>query len=378
MLAAGLQLGAGRRLHPAQAAGQACVLRIQNAGYDGTKPGPALQVRRGEDIWVRAINETAESTAIHWHGVRLVNAMDGAPGLTQAPIAPGQSFDYRFNAPDAGTFWYHPAPRTNAGLYGAFIVTETEPLDIDQDITLIFAPDTSGTTGFTINDASHLEIRARANERLRLRLINVDTSRILHLRIADLRVFVMATDGQPAQPFVARDGALTLGPGNRIDVFVDCSLASGTSVPVTVESGNGDGAAIAEIVCGVGTRLSPRPEPKPLPTNPLPDRIGFARAYRLDAALGEPRQTPIFTVDRGRSVVLGLSNPTSKICRIHLHGHSFRLLDAWDDAWKPFWLDTMPMAPQAKARIAFVADNPGRWVIEGLSGGGAEAWFEVT
>ncbi|MGB6752908.1 MAG: multicopper oxidase domain-containing protein [Xanthobacteraceae bacterium] len=50
---------------------------------------------------------------------------------------------------------------------------------------------------------------------------------------------------------------------------------------------------------------------------------------------------------------------------IHLHGHSFRLLDALDDGWKPFWLDTMPVAPGGKARIALVADNPGKWLIEG-------------
>ncbi|MGB8741256.1 MAG: multicopper oxidase domain-containing protein, partial [Xanthobacteraceae bacterium] len=50
---------------------------------------------------------------------------------------------------------------------------------------------------------------------------------------------------------------------------------------------------------------------------------------------------------------------------IHLHGHSFRLLDALDDGWKPFWLDTMPVAPGGKARIAFVADDPGKWLIEG-------------
>ena len=46
---------------------------------------------------------------MHWHGVRLPNAMDGVPHLTQPPVAPGASFDYRFRPPDAGTFWYRPA-----------------------------------------------------------------------------------------------------------------------------------------------------------------------------------------------------------------------------------------------------------------------------
>ena len=84
------------------------------AGYDGAAAGPLLRVRRDETLAVRLINDLTEPTAVHWHGVRLPNAMDGVPGLTQAPIAPGASFDYRFIPPDAGTFWYH-APTSGSG-----------------------------------------------------------------------------------------------------------------------------------------------------------------------------------------------------------------------------------------------------------------------
>ena len=70
--------------------------------------GPTLRLRRGEELRVRLINDANAPTALHWHGVRVPNAMDGVPGLTQAPVMPGASFDYRFTPPDAGTFWYHP------------------------------------------------------------------------------------------------------------------------------------------------------------------------------------------------------------------------------------------------------------------------------
>src|SRR5438552_13578868 len=63
--------------------------------YDGMIPGPTLRVRRGEELRVRLINGMAEPTAVHWHGVRLPNAMDGSPPLTQTPINAGASFDYR-------------------------------------------------------------------------------------------------------------------------------------------------------------------------------------------------------------------------------------------------------------------------------------------
>src|SRR6266540_1774378 len=76
-------------------------------GYDGTVPGPTLRVKRGDELRVRLVNDLAEPTTIHWHGVRLPNALDGVPQLTQPMVAPGANFDCRFRPPDAGTFWYH-------------------------------------------------------------------------------------------------------------------------------------------------------------------------------------------------------------------------------------------------------------------------------
>jgi FtsP/CotA-like multicopper oxidase with cupredoxin domain len=321
---------------------------------------------------------------MHWHGVRLINAMDGSPPLTQEGVAPGKSFDYRFIAPDAGTFWYHAPSRKPVGLYGALIVSETEPVDVDHDVSLIFAVESSAVdvVSWKLNGAPSLDITAQTNERLRLRFLNAAPSQILNLRIGGLRAFVMATDGQPAEPFAARDGRLSLGPGNRVDVFIDCTLFPEATAPVTIE---GMAAPIARIVCQAGTAAikAPRQEPHPLPPNGLPERMDFARALRFEGVgsrAGVERKAPLFTVKRGRTVVLKLSNPTSENAYIHLHGHSFRLLDALDDGWKPFWLDTLPLAPGTDARVGFVADNRGKWLIEGLVGshGADEAWFEVT
>ena len=97
-------------------------------GYDGIAPGPTLRVRRGDELRVRLVNDLAAPTSVHWHGIRLPNAMDGVPQLTQPAVAPGASFDYRFRPPDAGTFWYHAyiAGQTDGGLAGAFIVEDTQ------------------------------------------------------------------------------------------------------------------------------------------------------------------------------------------------------------------------------------------------------------
>ena len=114
------------------------VLRAEHRATTG-KPRTAAAGPAWAGSRVRLVNELAEPTAIHWHGVRLVNAMDGAPPLTQARVAPGDSFDYRFVAPDAGTYWYHPPGCQPAGLCGVLVVDETEPVDVDHDKSLIFA-----------------------------------------------------------------------------------------------------------------------------------------------------------------------------------------------------------------------------------------------
>ena len=76
--------------------------------YDGMVPGPMLRLRQGQPARIIVENGLSEDTTVHWHGIRLQNAMDGVPGLTQPPIKPGTDFVYEFTPPDAGTFWYHP------------------------------------------------------------------------------------------------------------------------------------------------------------------------------------------------------------------------------------------------------------------------------
>ena len=110
-------------------------------GFNGSTPGPELRVRQGETLSVRFDNETAQGSAVHWHGIRLQNAMDGVPGMTQPLVEPGASFDYSFQCKDAGTFWYHSHHRSweqvAKGLYGPLIVDEITPPDVDHDITVL-------------------------------------------------------------------------------------------------------------------------------------------------------------------------------------------------------------------------------------------------
>src|SRR5207302_4564101 len=140
---------------------------------------------------------------------------------------------------------------------------------------------------------------------------------------------------------------------------------------------------------GEPARATPLAEAPPLPSNGLPERLDLRSASRhdvpLDAFVALPapvhERTPVFSVRRGRVVVLALGNRTELTQTVHLHGHHMRLLDRLDDGWKPYWLDTLVVGEQIE-RIAFVADNPGKWLIGSRSieqpSIAADSWFAVS
>jgi FtsP/CotA-like multicopper oxidase with cupredoxin domain len=355
--------------------------------YDGSVPGPTLRLKRGEELRVRLVNELPEPTTIHWHGVRLANSMDGVAHLTQPPVAPGASFDYRFAPPDAGTFWYYAPGHVDRGLHGALVVEEGQPVGVDRDIVLAFGvPREQGADGLVlVNGSMRPNIPVKAGERLRLRLINATRTRGLAVRVGGHSAWVMAIDGQPAEPFLARD-RVALAPGSRVDLFIDALREPGATSPLL--AGFRDEQAIAQLLYeSTGdARAAPRPDPLPLPANPLPARIDLKSSLKVELALGsakplDPAGPPRFTVRRGRAVTLALRNPTGHPHAVHLHGHHFRRLDRLDDGWKPFWLDTLVVGEQIE-RIAFVADNPGKWLLHSRRLEHTDAdmavWFAVT
>src|SRR5438477_7049106 len=100
-------------------------LTIRGFAYNGQVPGPVIEANVGDTVVVRLSNNLPQATTIHWHGIRVPAEMDGTEAV-QPPVEPGQTFEYRFVVPDAGTFWYHShtneTEQLERGLYGALIV----------------------------------------------------------------------------------------------------------------------------------------------------------------------------------------------------------------------------------------------------------------
>src|SRR6266568_1719023 len=272
--AAGIMVGTAMRPRIVRAAGTAGETRLMAApsraaivgpdfpdtavwSYNGAVPGPEIRLRQGERLRVVVENRLEQDTTIHWHGVRVPNAMDGVPDLTQPAIAPGASFVYEFPVPDAGTYWYHPhahsAEQVGRGLAGAFIVEEPNPLPVDRDVVWILGDwrlrrdaaisedfnnpmemSMSGRIGntVTINGRVPTRFEVRSGERTRLRLVNAASARIFGLEFKDHRPFVIALDGQPIEPHAPDGGRIVLGPAMRADLIIDMIGAPGSSASV--------------------------------------------------------------------------------------------------------------------------------------------------
>jgi FtsP/CotA-like multicopper oxidase with cupredoxin domain len=228
---------------------------------------------------------------------------------------------------------------------------------------------------YTVNGQVSPEVTLRSHERLRLRFINGCQRQIIALKIEGHEVRVISLDGAPAEPFVARDGALVLAPGGRVDALIDATAASATASEILLHDGK-EAHSLARLVPAGAPAVRPAPLPAApaLPDDGLPARLDLRGALRVDLAL-EGREwvmpagfsvatPPVFKAKSGRTIVLALSNHVELATTFHLHGHHFRLLDRLDDGWKPFWLDTLAVQPGQTQRIAFAAEFSGRWLLE--------------
>ncbi|MEV1018811.1 multicopper oxidase family protein [Streptomyces sp. NPDC050264] len=135
---------------------------VRSWSYGGDLPGKELRATAGDTLALILANHLPQATSLHWHGLALRNDMDGVPGLTQKPIAPGADFTYRFTVSHPGTYWVHPHSGTqqDRGLYAPLIVDDPkEPLSYDKEWVIVLDDWLDGVEGST-PDAVLAELRA--------------------------------------------------------------------------------------------------------------------------------------------------------------------------------------------------------------------------
>lgn len=405
-------------------------------GYDGGVPGPEIRARQGETVRRTLLNSLPQPTAIHWHGMRVPNNMDGVPGLTQKAVQTGGEFEYDLPLKDAGTFWYHSHNQSTEqvarGLYGAFIVDETDPPDTDRDITILLDDWRLGQDAQIVDDFGAMHDWTHAgrmgnyvhahispmtevltNQRLRLRMVNVATDRIMYVSVGGANGKLVAYDGMPVrQPEDFK--TLVFGPAQRADLIVDVTAESNEAVQITLHERD-ESFVIAEIpVSGSGTSAN-RGEIGALPTNPVSFLEDVSDALKVPlvmegGAMGGLRQgnyngqvmsanelvqegqiwtfngvaglpeVPLASVSRGEIIRIQMQNDTVFAHAMHLHGTHFQ--EVLPNGSLGPLRDTILVDRMETREIAFVADNPGDWLFHchmlSHQAAGMKTWLSVA
>jgi len=386
----------------------------QMLGFNGSMPGPELRFTRGEEVTLDVENGLDIGTSVHWHGIRLVNEMDGVPDLTQRLIEPGATKTYSYTPPDSGTFWYHSHQNSQEqvarGMAGALIVEDETPPDVDHDITVLMSDwlmndDGSLSDSFNqmhmVSHGGYMGNFARAflsteqvqtGDRVRLRLINTATNRVFPVAVSGVEGKVVALDGMPlAQP---RDlGQISLAPAQRADLIVDVVGPVGFDMV----SGNG-GYRLADLVVeGTNTvreasaiaPLAPHNLPAPgevsqnlellLQGGAMGGRHGGDDIWGLND-VSNLADAPFGSFSRGETVRITMVNETSFPHGMHLHGHHFYEVGA--DGTLGDLRDTTLVNARESQEILCVFDNPGKWLLHchmlSHAAGGMRTWVNVA
>lgn len=270
--------------------------------FNGTVPGPTIRVTEGDTVEIAVTNELDEPTSIHWHGLHVPNDQDGVGGVTQPMIESGETFNYKFIAPHAGTFMYH-AHGTNSreqidrGLYAPFIIDPAggDAIQADKEVTLtignwMVGDAAGGMPGMDMGDAASMSmeydyftingksfpatepIEVAQGQLIRLRFLNPSqTIHPMHLHGMDMAI--VAKDGEPlAEP--QRINTLDLGQGETYDV-VFLADNPGTwllhchDLHHASNAGQEPGGLIVPIVVNAEATASPAPASE-APVSPSP------------------------------------------------------------------------------------------------------------
>jgi FtsP/CotA-like multicopper oxidase with cupredoxin domain len=372
--------------------------------YNGTVPGPMIRAEVGDRVIVHFKNSLPEETTIHWHGLRVPNEMDGAPGVTQKPIPTGGEFRYEFVLKDAGTYWYHPhtdsSTQVGRGLYGAFIVDDpADPKSFGDDLVLMLSDigldesgqlvpadsggnfgDLFGREGSTllVNGKVLPTLKVRNGKQQRWRIINASRARYYNLRLRNHRFMRLGGDnGLAARSEDVYN--LIVTPGERADaVFTPADPPGTRNVLRWVPTERGYGSTYnraSEDMLAIETVADAPVTPEPIPTELRtiePIDITAANHRTLDLTIHIAStvemgvndvpywQAKPIEVALGDTEVWRIVNNTDFSHPFHLHGYFFQVLD---ENRVPEWKDTVNVPTKSELMIAVRFDErPGAWM----------------
>ena len=356
---------------------------VEGYTVNGSSPGPVIRAHQGDLIEVVFVNESvAAGATLHWHGVDVPNAADGVAGITQDAVPMGGRYVYRFEATDAGTYWYHSHQvsheQVEGGLLGAIVIDPVNPSAVAATDVIALLHIYGGQ--HTLNGQVEDEVvDAEPGSTVRVRVINTDQGTAAVWSAAPFRV--IATDGHDVnEPTDVEGRRLLIPAGGRADVTVQAPSRGA----VRLQVGGSRSILIGDPETAVPRTPQP-PETLDLLAYGAPTSLGFDatapdRTFdyvigrRLGIIDGRPGNfwtingrmfpdVPMFHVREGDVVLMRIRNDTGEVHPMHLHGHHVVVLSRGAEvaSGSPWWVDSLDVHPGESYEIAFVADNPGIW-----------------
>jgi FtsP/CotA-like multicopper oxidase with cupredoxin domain len=380
--------------------------------YDGLLPGPLVRAKVGDKLIAHFTNTLPDPTTIHWHGIRLPIAMDGVPGISQPPVATGESFTYEFVLRDAGLYWYHPhvlsAAQVGYGLYGALLVEDpADPVGVADQLTLVLsdigfddkgvlepadsggsAGDVFGREGATVlvNGRVNPSLSVRAGAPQRWRIVNTAKSRYFLLDLEGQPFTVIGSDGGLQERSTSRQ-ELLITPGERLDVLLTPTGAPGSSVVLRSMLYNRGYGSVEYRSVETLLTMTFTDQP-PLPAQPLPQVTRAFTVPPIEGATHVPLELTLPAMDgSGHSEfrvdgvpfwkakpylaklderqIWVIKNDTEWDHPFHLHGYFFLPLDEHDQPLRPMvWKDTLNLPMKTTSRfLVHFDDRPGTWMF---------------
>jgi FtsP/CotA-like multicopper oxidase with cupredoxin domain len=370
--------------------------------FGGSVPGPTIEAQVGDVLEIRLTNHLPEPTVVHWHGLRIPAAMDGTE-MVQRPVAPGETFTYRFRVPDAGTFWYHShfneTVQLERGLYGALVVRAPDEPVFDADRTLVLDDVELETDGQIrppgwwieshdgregsirlVNGRQEPEIRMAAGQIERWRIVNAASARYVRLSVGG-RPFRIIGTGGGLIPSPVTVTEVLLPAAGRTEIAVGPFAAGETLRIETLPFNRGSFKThkkpelFATVRVGATApsraRLPDRlREIEPLVTGPVTPnrevRLGFSLGTKHGVEFNINREQHHYAepVRVGELQIWDVSNRSPVHHPFHLHGFFFQVLEVNGNAPDHLsWEDTVNVPAFGSVRIAWLPDDrPGGWM----------------
>ena len=375
----------------------------------------------GERFRARVKNDLDVETLLHWHGLNPPSAQDGVPMLSQAPLKPGESFDYDFVNTRSGTHWMHShlGLQEQQLLAAPLIVRETaEPLFDEQEHVVMLHDFTfrdpqeilaelkgggGGHAGhamggmemamlndikfdaYLANDRTLADpevVRVGKATQIRLRIINGSAASNMWIDLGALQGELIAVDGNAVFPL--KGSLFPLAVAQRADIRVKLPEGSGawpilfrpeglsarTGIYLATQgaeiaklASEGEVAPEVDLAQEMKLRSVAVLPPEPVTRTEILTLTGGGADYLWGLNGKSSMHETIFTVRENERIEIIMQNQTGMAHPMHLHGHYFKVAAINNVSIEGALRDTVLVPPSTSVTIRFAADNPGNWAF---------------